>query len=161
MQHQERLEEYVMWRQFKRHKALCTTSVMILAVVQNAIVLVRYSSNEFALVVLCAALNWFFGVLLALSCVIVFCLYALQSGVLSVQERWERAEGGMKFEKILERTRTERGFFVKFVVLTPYYLLQDFQLVFYTFAFLMAGYAMPCHAMLCYAMLCYAMSTPA
>jgi hypothetical protein len=126
---------------------------MYLAVVQNALLMMRFSSGnsrsdyldkhghyleaDNPVASLLDTAIFFFGVLQMVSCVIVVCLDALQSGVLSVQERWEQSEG-CTFAEVLKRTRKERGFLLKFVLKTPYDLMRDFQLVFYTFAFLMA-----------------------
>ena len=135
MQHQERLNSYWLWQQFTNHKAQAVNSIMYLAVVQNALLMMRFSSGnsrsdyldkhghyleaDNPVASLLDTAIFFFGVLQMVSCVIVFCLYALQSGVLSVQERWEQSEG-CTFAEVLKRTRKERGFLLKFVLKTPY-----------------------------------------
>ena len=100
MEHQQNLDDFALWQLFKRHKGKAVNSMFALAVLQNAILLVRYSTTDekaapawmgplegytVPMHVIYYWANMCLGVLQMLSCIVVFALYALQSGVLSVQ----------------------------------------------------------------------------
>ena len=124
MRHLERLEALGLWQLLKRHKAAALNSMFFVAVVQNVLLGMRYSTVDERIPhpIEHLGLN-VCGVLQVCSCITIFTLYSMQRGVLNVLESWETS-AGMPFEEVVARARTEPSWALRLIVFTPYYLLQ-------------------------------------
>ena len=143
MKHQEELQSLGVWRILQRNKGVAVNLVLYLAVAQNLILLLRFSthSDHAILRYVEPIANKFFGVIQCLSCVTVFLLYTLQNGPLRQQKLWKRHHN-IDFDEVKRRAFStdikDKEWFILLLVKGPYFLLTDFMLVFSMFMFVAA-----------------------
>ena len=141
MRHQESLNKSAAWRFLSSHREIAIRSMLVLALIQNATLMVRYSPvaqfDQYKVEITERAVNNILGVLQCISCVLVFALYGLQDGPTRVQQKWRQATD-MGNAELSARFDTSRWFQIQYYMITPFYVLADGQLVFIVLCFVAA-----------------------
>ena len=139
MSHQMELRKRRTWRFLLKIKPLAVNSMLVLAILQNIVLMFRYSYGNTPPVYadLEATANFLMGVSQLFSCVTVFMLYLQQSGTFRQHRCWKLATG-LDYEEVLELVDNSIVWRLRWYVMTPYYLLTDRKLFFLGAAFLAA-----------------------
>lgn len=99
MVHQQRLARSPAWQLVMRHKPVADNLVLVLAVAQNCVIVLRHSwtpneSEHLDRLVLCENVaNYTMGTLQLCACVLVFCIYTIDRAPLRVWRGFRQATG--------------------------------------------------------------------
>ena len=152
MRHQEELLDLGMWRRLVAHKPLAVNAIFYIALVQNAVLILRYSeevvpsdSPDYEMGAAAAEqwkgllhpiepllrrANQAMGVVQVVASIVVFLLYAMQSGPVRQRKMW-RDHAGLPYEQARARALTSAARLAQFALTSTYFLFTDRSLIFF------------------------------